>query len=115
MELLRTLLTSAIMGSPFLALVAAVAIFINDRQKYRGKGRSIILFSIGALLIGIIGGVIGMVVGNFAYCPFYEGEQCGFFLAVFIGPPSFSIATAFYLYYWVRLGKKLTSRSGEMV
>lgn len=107
MEALMSLLYFAAMFSPLVALFGAVVVYLRHRRTPERKSRSVVLFSVGALLVGLIAWWVGAAIGIDLFCSLNAGAQCGFGGVFFTGPLSFSLAVATFLYFWVKRGKAL--------
>jgi len=105
METLAGILYLAAMFSPLFALVAALAIYLKYQNTSVGSRRSVVLFSLGVLFVGLVAGWVGMLAGIQVFCSLYSGAQCGFGGVFVTGPMSFTLAVAAYLYFWAKHGK----------
>ena len=106
MDALTNILSLAAMFSPIVALGAALAVYLNNRNAVKGgPQRSVILFALGALAVGGIVGCVGVLLGIELFCSWYQNAQCGLGGVFFAGPLSFSLAVGAYLYFWVKRGK----------
>jgi hypothetical protein len=107
MEGHASLLYLAAMLSPLVALFGAVFVYLRYRHTPERKRRSVVLFSVGTLLVGLIVGWVGAAIGIGVFCSSNAGAQCGFGGVFFTGPLSFSLAVAIFLYFWAKRGKAL--------
>ena len=105
MEALAAILAYSAMLSPLIALAAAIVIYLKFQGASEGKRRSVILFSLGVLVVGLVAGWVGAAMGIEFFCSPQSGAQCGFAGVFFTGPASFSLAVAAYLYFWAKHGK----------
>ena len=102
--------------SPPVALLAIPAVYLWHRIKFGRPGFSAfvgLLFS--AILIGLVGGILGLIAGALVYCVFiHVTETCGM-AGIVTAPPGFSIAVGIVLYRWVnRMGQSAqTLESGQ--
>jgi len=105
METLVAILSYSGMLSPLIALAAAIVLWLKFRGTPEGRRRSVILFSLGVLLAGLVAGWVGAAIGMQLFCSPSSGAQCGFGGVFFTGPASFSLAVAAYLYFWAKHGR----------
>ncbi|MDH2915711.1 MAG: hypothetical protein PXX77_02420 [Gallionella sp.] len=105
MEALAAILVYSAMLSPLIALAAAIVVYLKFQGAPEGKRRSVILFSFGVLVVGLVAGWFGAAMGIGGFCSPQSGAQCGFAGIFFTGPASFSLAVVAYLYFWVKHGK----------
>jgi hypothetical protein len=106
------LLLLAIGGGLFIAsLAGSIAIYVNDRERRNGKGRSFVLFAVGAL----ISGISGIFLFMYAIAPalhlvapillfMFSPEERSWVGAIVGVPASFAFGVAAFDYFWVRRG-----------
>jgi len=84
------------------ALTGSIAAYINDRERRNGKGRSIILYSTGTLLAGVLACVL-IVPVLFIAC---SSEACAWVITIIALPGVFALGVSTFVYFWVRHGSK---------
>lgn len=93
------------------ALVGSIAIYMNDRDRRNGKGRSIVLYATGALLAGILASCFFIYAAAPAFLFMFAGEESRWIAAIIGTPAFFALGVATFIYFWVRRGNTLTLRS----
>lgn len=92
--------------SSLLALTAAVIVFLRRRGKKNDSGhRSVELFLLGFLGVGILFYILGFLFGSHLACKGAQYAECTLGGLILVGPLSFSISTGVYLYFWGKNGK----------
>jgi hypothetical protein len=88
-------------GIFFIGVLAGpIAAYLNDRERRNGKGRSIILYTTGVLLAGVLACVLFVPV-FFVVC---SGEACAWVATIVALPGFFALGVATFVYFWVRRG-----------
>ena len=106
MDIVTNVVSFAAMFSPIVAVVAAVIVYAKFRNPKMGAGRrSVLLFALGALLVGGAIGWLGALVGVGIFCSLYSGAQCGLGGIFFAAPLAFTLAVSAYLYFWAKRDK----------
>jgi uncharacterized membrane protein len=93
------------------ALVSSIAMYLNDRERRNGKGRSVVLFATGILFSGVLAICFFIYAAAPALCSMFPGEECGWVAAIIGVPGFFALGAATFVYFWVRRGNTLTLRS----
>jgi hypothetical protein len=92
--------------SPLFALAAAVSVFLKRRgKKNAGAYRSLGLYALGFLVVGVLFFVVGFLVGSHISCKGAKYAECVLGGVLIGGPLGFTIATSVYLYFWGKNGK----------
>jgi len=99
-------------GGLFIAALAgSIAIYLNNRGGRNGKGRSVVLFAVGALTAG----VSGIFLFMYALAPalhmlapilpfMFSSEERSWVGAIVGVPASFAFGVAGFNYFWIRRG-----------
>jgi MFS family permease len=92
----------AVGGIFFIGVLAAsIAAYLNDRDRRNGKGCSLIIYAVGALLAGVLACAL-VVPAFFVMC---SGEACAWVGAIVVLPGLFALGVAIFVYFWLRHGK----------
>jgi len=112
MEGVLTLVYLGAMFSPIIAVAAAAFVYVNHHRKDEtgGKRRSVVLFLLGFLSLGVLSASLGTVAGIDVFCSVYENAQCGLGGVFFAGSLAFSLGAGVFLYLWAKHG---VSRRGD--
>jgi MFS family permease len=86
-------------------LVGSIAIYVNDRERRNGEGRSIILYATGTLITGVVAIFIFIYAVAPVFCFLFPGEECGWVSAIIGTPAFFALGAAIFIYFWLRRGK----------
>ena len=84
----------------------SIAVYVNDRERRGGNGRSIIFFSTGALLAGVLACWFVAVPTVTVYCRVFPTEQCNWIGGVVGVSLFFSLAVATFVYFWAKHGRQ---------
>lgn len=85
-------------------LAGSVAVYLNDRDRRGGKGRSIAFYIGGILLAGLVPSILFIASGGSAFCYLFPGEACAW-AAGGLGLPAFlGLGIGTFIYFWRRHG-----------
>lgn len=87
------------------ALVGSIAIYINDRDRRKGEGRSVVMYATGALITGVAAIFIFIYAIAPVFCFMFPGESCGWTSAIIGVPAFFALGAATFIFFWLRRGK----------
>jgi hypothetical protein len=93
------------LASPIVALAAAFVVFRRRCGKKNENGyRSLGLYVLGLIGIGIPFYVSGLILGSQLACKGAKYAECTLGGIILVGPLSFSLGIAAYIYFWGRHG-----------
>lgn len=85
-------------------LAGSIAIYLNDRERRGGKGRSLPLYVGGVLLAGALPSWLFIVAGAPVFCYVFPGEKCGWAAGGIALPALFGLGIATFIYFWKKHG-----------
>lgn len=83
-------------------LIGAVVVYFKFRVTPDGSIRSIVQFVLGAIVVGVVAGGVGMGLGILFFCSYSLGNLCGLGGVFLSGPVAFGLALVGYLVLWAR-------------
>lgn len=87
-------------GLPFLCLVAAAAMYINDKEAKVISGWSAVLFFAAVLISGVAGSMVGGFILTPLFCLISSSPECGFGAGIILMSLSFSVFVTAFLLFW---------------
>ena len=98
-------LNFAALYSPLIAVIAAIVVFMRYGKPEGGGRRSLGLFILGFLGVGLLFYMLGFGLGSYFSCREAHYAECTLGGLVLVGPFSFSVAAGVYLYLWAAKGR----------
>lgn len=87
------------------AIAGSIAIYINDRERRNGKGRSVFLYAFGTLSVGILAGSLFLFLGSPGVCTVFPSETCNLVTTMLGVPIFFAVGIFLFVYFWLNYGK----------
>jgi hypothetical protein len=87
------------------ALVGSIAVYLKDRERRNGKGRSVVLFATGILFAGVLAICLFIYAAAPALCSIYPGVECGWYSGIIGVPGFFTLGTAIFVSFWLWRGR----------
>lgn len=96
-----------IVGGGFLMAVVAIpiAVYLNDRERRNGKGRSLVLFSAGVVVAGMLSSLVFLYAIGPGLCSIIAGESCAWTVGIAGTPAFFAFGIGGFVYAWKQRGR----------
>lgn len=96
-----------LIGGGFVMAVIAIpiAVYLNDRDRRNGKGRSLALFTAGVMVAGILADAAFIYAIAPGLCSIIAGESCAWTAGIVGVPAFFAFGAGGFVYVWRQRGK----------